>query len=410
MVYFKHAELADSYHVSLKTVHNWIDAVKHGKIDLRLHQENGKTYIANTPDNTAVLKTLANKGKKYRNTLHHKTITPKPSFYELFSRRQILDIIYNLNIHREIPYQYSYFDGGATYWDNWVHRLADENSPSTFNATVKLLDSNKDRIDFLLQGHAKVNVIDIGVGNAMPVREFLAHLVERGILHRYIAIDISPEMLHIAESNIKEWFGDKVKFEGHIRDVSYERFDDLLVDDMLSADSEEIANVVMLLGATPVNLRSPADMLRTIYGSMGQEDILIHTLKPDTDASRSYFDFSVKAGENDRASSHNMVVDLLNIDDSMCSVEMGYNEQKRMRYIRAKLKTAITIDFIFDKGSRSVQLEKGDTILLWRAWHFTPLEIISDFEDVGFTLLHSSLTQDRQYLMTISGVDMRVEK
>lgn len=409
MVYFKHSELAESYHVSLKTVHNWIDAVKHGKVDLRLHQENGKTYIANTPDNSAVLKTLANKGKKYRNTLHHKTITPKPVFYELFSRRQILDIIYNLNIHREIPYQYSYFDGGATYWDNWVQRLADENAPSTYNATVKLLDNNKDRIDFLLQGHAKVNIIDIGAGNAMPVKEFLAHLVERGILHRYIAIDISPEMLHIAESNIKKWFGDKVKFEGHVRDVSYERFDDLLVDDMLSADSEEVVNVVMLLGATPVNLRSPADMLRAIYGSIGQEDILIHTLKPDTDASRSYFDFSVKAGENDLASSHNMVVDLLNIDDSMCDVEMGYNKQKRMRYIRAKLKAAITIDFVFDKGSRSVQLEKGDTILLWRAWHFTPLEIISNFEDIGFTLLHSSLTQDRQYLMTISGVDVRAE-
>ena len=409
MLYFKHSELVTNYHVSLKTVHNWIDAAKQGKIDLYLHQENGKTYIANGPKNVATLKQLANKGKKYRNTLHHKIITPKPEFYELFNRRQTLDIIYNLSVHREIPLQYSYFDGGATNWDKWIQRLAEEDSPSTFLSTVKLLSNNFDRIDHLLQGRSHINVIDIGAGNAMPVRELLAHLSDRGVLNRYIAIDISQEMLHIAERNIKEWFGDKVKFEGHIRDISYERFDDLLVDDMLSDTSNETVNLALLLGATPVNFRSPTDVLRTIYGSMGQEDLLIHTLKPDSEASRTYFDFSVKTGTNSLASTHSIVVGLLNIDESFCDVEMGYNETKRMRYIRIRLKTALTIEFVFDHGKRSVRLEKGDTILLWRALHRTPLEIISDFEQVGFTLLHSSLTTDRQYLMTISGVDVKVE-
>jgi len=410
MMYFKHSELATKYHVSLKTVHNWIGSAKEGKINLQLHQENGKTYIANTIDNASMLKALANKGKKYRNTLHHKVISPKPEFYQLFNRRQTLDIIYNLSIHYEIPLKYSYFNGGAIEWDKWIQRLDREDSPSTYTSTVKLLQSNLDRIDFLLQGHSRINVIDIGVGNAMPVRGLLAHLLERGVLNRYIAIDMSEEMLHIAERNIKEWFGDKVKFEGHVRDISFERFDDLLVDDMLSDNSSEVVNLALLLGATLVNFRSPVDILRTIYGSMGQEDVLIYTLKPDTEASRNYFDFSAQPGQNSLASTHNMVVDLLNIDETLCDLEMGFNEQKRMRYVRVRLKTALTIEFVSDHGKRNVDLEKGDTILLWRARHQTPLEIISDFEDAGFTLLHSSLTKDRQYLMTISGVDIRSEE
>src|SRR6266702_2637814 len=123
MKYFKHSELVNEYHVSLKTVHNWIDATKQGKLDLQLHTEKNKTYIANTPTNLVTIDALANKGKKYRNTLHHKVVTPKPEFYDLYTSRQILDIISNLNIHHEIPRQYNYMDGGADNWDSWLQRL-----------------------------------------------------------------------------------------------------------------------------------------------------------------------------------------------------------------------------------------------------------------------------------------------
>lgn len=407
MHYFKHAELVEKYHVSLKTVHNWIDAAKSGKIELELHEDNGRTYIVNNPANVGMLMELSQKGKKYRNTLHHKVVTPAPRFYKLFNPRQILDIIHNLSIHREIPLKYSYFDGGATNWDKWVQKLIEEDAPSTPKSSVKLLHDNADRIDMLLEGHSKVNVIDIGVGNAMPARGLLEHFIERGVLNRYIAIDISEDMLKIAEHNIKEWFGDKVKFEGHVRDISYERFDDLLVEDRLSSDSEEIANLALLLGATPVNFHSPVDILRTIYGSMGQEDLLIYTLKPDTEASRNFFGVSSKPGAESIASTHGIALELLNLDKSLYELEMGYSEQQRMRYIRVKLTTALSIEFTFDHGKRYVHFEKGDTILLWRARHQTPLEIISEFEDVGFSLLQATLTKDRQYLMTISGVEVK---
>ena len=413
MKYFKHSDLVTRYHVSLKTVHNWIDAAKQGKVELRLHEEKGRTYIANNPANISVLVKLSENGKKYRNSLHHKDVTPKSSFYETYSRRQILDIIHGLDIHREIPLQYNYFNEGASSWDKRATRQQHE--PSTLSSTIELLHNNLGSIDFLLKGRRRVNVIDIGVGNALPVRELLAHLLERGVLARYIALDISSEMLRIAERNVSEWFGDKVKFEGHIRDISYERFDDLLVDDMLGGEAEETVNLALLLGATPVNFRSPVDILKTIYGSMGQDDLIVYTLKPDTEMSRGYFDFHNEQGKDaspkvgDVLAGLHSVLDELSIEESLYNVEMGFDEIKRMRYVRLRLKIALTISFVFDQGQRDVQLEKGDAILLWRAWHLTPLEIISDFEKVGFTLLQSSLTKDRQYLMTISGVEVKQE-
>lgn len=409
MHYFKHSELVEKYHVSLKTVHNWIDATKSGKIGLELYEANGRTYIVNNPSNVSVLSGLSEKGKKYRNTLHQKVVTPTPKFYDLFSPRQILDIIHNLSIHREIPLKYSYFEGGAINWDKWVQHLVHEEGPSGPKSSIKLLHDNADRIDQLLDGFSKVNVIDIGVGNAVPVKGLIAHLLERGVLNRYIAIDISEEMLHIAERNIKEWFGDKVKFEGHIRDISYERFDDLLVEDRLSSDSKEIGNLALLLGATLGNFNSPIDILRTIYGSMSQDDLLVYSLKPDTEASRNFFGISAKSGTDNLAATHSMALELLNIDKSLYELEMGYSERQRMRYIRVRLKTALTIEFVFDHGKRYVHFEKGDSILLWRARHQTTLEIISEFEEVGFALLQATLTTDRQYLMTISGVEVKKE-
>lgn len=405
MIYFKHSELTNDYHVSLKTVHNWIDAAKQGKLDLQLHEVNGRTYIANTPTNILLLEGLANKGKKYRNTLHHKVVTPKLEFYENYNRRQVLDIISSLEIHREIPRKYNYLDGGANNWDSWVKRLQVEQNSNILKGTIELLDSNMDSLLRLIEGYKYVNVIDVGVGNAMPIKELLGRLLGAKLLHRYVALDISDTMLRIAQQNIKEWFKGQVRFEGYARDVSYERFDDLLVDDMLSSDSASTINLVLYLGGTPTNFRSPADTLKVVCGSMGDKDLLIYTDKPDTEASRRYFDFNPQKGATTLSPNHSFILGLLNVDGGLYDTEMGYNENLQMRYIRIRLKTALTIKFRFEGGERDVVLEKGETILLLRIWHKGVLGLISEFEEVGFSLLQSSLTQDRQFLLTISSVN-----
>lgn len=405
MLYFKHSELANEYHVSLKTVHNWIDAARQSKLDLKLHEVNGRTYVANTTANLVILERLASKGQKYRNNLHHKVVTPKPEFYELYTRRQMLDIISNLTIHHEIPRQYNYMDGGASNWNRYAESLMQEPTPNLLKCTIELIDSNLRDIDRLIGSAKKVNLIDLGPGNAVPVRGLLEHLRSAGKLNRYIAIDISESMLDIVRDNIAEWFGDEVHYEGHVKDITYERFDDILVDDMLGPDADDTINLVLFLGATPMNFRAPYDSLKAIRRSLGQRDLLIYSDKPDTEIDRRYFNFNPESDSVSVLSpNHRFIFDLLNIDESLYGVEMGFNEQKRIRYIRVRLKTALTIDFKFENGERKVALQKGDTILLWRAWHQTTFELISDFEEVGFTLLQANLTEDRQYLLTISGV------
>jgi uncharacterized SAM-dependent methyltransferase len=407
MLYFKHSELVNKYHVSLKTVHNWIDAAKQGKLGLELHNHNGRIYVANKPGNLVILKQLSEQGKKYRNTRFQKIVTPRQDFYDVYSRRQILDIISNLTIHREVPSQYNYMDGGADNWDSWVKRLSQDAGPNMLNTTVELLDANREAIDRLIAERKRVNIVDIGPGNGYPVKKLLAHLQERGVLNRYIAIDISQTMLSIVEQNIKEWFGDKIKFEGYVRDITFERFDDLLVDDMLSNDAKQTVNFVLFLGATPTNFRSFPDALKTVYGSMGERDLLAYTCKPDTEAARRYFDFHPNSGSGELSPLDRFILDLMGVDESLYETEMGYDEQKRMRYIRVRMNTAVTIKFKFTDSEHSVDLEKGETILLLRIWHMSALEIISEFEKAGFILLQSNMTKDRERLLTLLGVDTK---
>lgn len=407
MQYFKHPELAEKYHVSLKTIHNWIDAAKQGKLNLKLYELNNRTYIIDSQENLFVLNGLAKKGKKYRNTLHHKIATPTSEFYNLYNRKQILDIISNLTIHKEIPRQYNYFDEGAVNWEKYADKLLEENTPNLLKSSIELIKSNFGAIDNLIEGFDKINIIDIGPGNGLPVRGLLDHLLSKNVLHRYIAIDISEEMLHIVQRNIKHWFGAKVSFEGYVRDITYERFDDLLVDDMLDKNADKTLNLVLFLGATPMNFQAPYDLLKVIYNSMGPDDLLIYSDKPDNEAAEQP-DLTVNAYSASALSpKYSFIFGLLNIDESTYDVEMGFNTEKRVRYIRVRLKVGLTIKFKFENGEREVHFNKGDTILLWRALYQTALEIISEFEKTGFILLQSSLTKDREYFLSISGVETK---
>lgn len=404
MLYFKNAELVEKYHVTLRTVLNWIQAAQQGKLDLDLHVDKGKTYIANTARNTTAIAQLVERRRKFRNTKAVKTIIPKPDFYKLYTDEQIHDIVTNLEIHHEIPRQYNYFDGGAGYWDKYAERMAIEDAPNLTNSTIRLLTMNQGYIDELLAAYKRINVIDIGVGNAYPTKDFLSHLLAQGKLGRYIALDISPSMLKIAEANVHKWFGDKVQFEGYEWDINYDRFSKLLADEYLKNDADSTINVILLLGGTLSNMRYSDGGYRIVHDSMGANDLLLHTTKLDTEYTRRFFDFDIKPGESRLAPIHSLVVDLLNIDPSFYEVEMGYDSQHRQRFERIRLKTALILNFRFSSGNRTVELNKGDSVLVWRGLQQTADDVKEQFSRNDFYLLHTSQTETQEYILTISKV------
>jgi uncharacterized SAM-dependent methyltransferase/transposase len=405
MTYFKNVELADRYNISESTVRNWVKMAKEGKLGLELSSENGRSYVANLPSNIPTIEKLVEENRKYRNTRSAKTVTPRPEFYEVFTQAQIYDIVRNLEIRHEISRQYNYFDGGADKWDEYTQKLAIEDVPNLLNRTTGLISENQGYLDKRLAKYRRVNVVDIGVGNALPAKALLQHLLDQGVLGRYIAIDISAEMLEIARRNVKEWFGDRVAFEGYQMDITFERFANILAEDYLKKNAKDAANLVLFLGGTADNLRNPDDAFRTINESMNPNDLLLYSNKLETEEMRpQWFDYTAKPGKLALAPMHRLVFDLLNIDDSFYDVEMGFDKQTRQRYTRARLKVALTLKFKFEDGERILEFEKGDTILLWRSWQMTATDVVGQFDRNGFYVLHSSQTDDRQYILAVAEV------
>jgi len=404
MIYFSNQELATTYHVSPRTVRNWIESAKTGKLNLSLQTKGERNYIANTSKNIVILESLAEKGKKYRPHRSQKTVSPQSVFYELYNQEQIYDIVSNLEVNREIPRQYNYFGAGANNWDNYANHLAEEEIQNNLTATIELLSSNEDYIDKLLIKYSQVNVIDLGVGNALPVRPFLNHLLEIGKLGRYIAVDISPSMLEIAENNINKWFDGKVKYEGYNLDIDRYRFDHFLADEYIKSKAPQTANIILFMGGTIQNFRKPSSVLKVIHDSMGVNDFVIHQQKLDTHSSRRYFDFNPNPSHSTLAPNHRFIFNLLNIDESFYEVDMGFDVEKSERYIRVILKIALSVRFKFSGGERIVNFDKNDVIMLWRARQNNALEIVSLLRENELYPLQVSQTDDQEYLLTVSRI------
>jgi uncharacterized SAM-dependent methyltransferase len=404
MQYLRNVDITKQYPISEATVRKWIKASKDGRSKLTLIRVGEREYIANTASNIVIMKQLAEERRKYRNAIAAKIVQPQPRFYKLFTQAQIYDIVTDLELHHEISRQYNYIDGGAANWDEYAQRLATEESPNTLTSTLKLIEENQQYIDFLLRDYSRINIVDIGVGNAVPVKGLIQHLLDHNKLGRYIALDISNEMLDIAKHNIQKWFGNKVPFEGYENDINYDRFANLLAEEYLNENAEKTANLVLLLGGTLSNFREPEGAFRVIRGSMGSHDFLIHSQKLDSIASRKYFDFNAEPSSSSLSPNHRFIFDLLNIDESFYDVEMGYNSDLGQRYIQVRLKVALTIEFDFEVGKRKLEFNKGDSILLWRVWQRSALEVANQFSDNGFLMLHSSQTPDGEYILTTSKV------
>jgi uncharacterized SAM-dependent methyltransferase len=406
MRYFKNTELAKLYHVSEKSVRNWITAAQQGKNGLQLFtNEQNRVYLANTTNNTALIEQMVRKGKKFKNKRAVEVITPTDAFYKTFNKEQILDIISNIEVHGEIPHRYDYKYDGADYWAAYTERLYGEEAINMLNGNLQLLDINFASIDRLVGDRQRVNIVDLGPGNGMAARGILEHFQAQGKLHRYIAIDCSQEMLDIAEGHLQKWFDDKLPFEGHVRDFSYQRFDDLFIDSYFSNGETPPINLVLLLGGTLCNFRSQNQALQAINGSLAPGDLMIYATKLDTPNSRRFFDFNV-GDKPPQALDYlfRVVVDLLNINESLYEVEQLFDEGKQARFIRIKPKVTLSIKFRLGKSDRYVELQKGEPILLWRYWHQNAIDIINQFDQNDFNLMHASKSSNQEYLLLVSTI------
>ena len=405
MKYYKNAELAKLYNVSEKSVRNWIDSARQGKLSLDLYRTGERVFIADNLHNSTQLAKLVEKGRKYRNQRSHKRLTPKREFYETYSHAQILDICHDLEIHRELAMKYRYFNEGGIYWDKYLVKLSDAGPGNLLTNTIEALDLSLPYLDALTQPFKYVNIVNICVGNSAALKKVVSHFHSKKSLKRFVAIDLSETMLDITEKRMDDWFDSKLRTEKYLRDIGHQRFQDILGQDTFGEDASETVNLVLFLVGPIVNFRDPNEALRTIHDSLDKNDILITSLKRDTPESRRFFDFNVNANEGLMNAHDRYLLDLLNIDDSCFEVEQFFDEKKLVRVQQIRLKLDITLEINSGRFSKDLHLFKGEPILIWRSWHHSESSIIDRFTRAGFKLEGFTKSKDNQLMLVAVKID-----
>ncbi len=404
MKYYKNSELTLRYNISDKTVRNWIVASSQGKLGLKLYEESGKVFIADSVANNYLLAQLAEKGKRYRNNRTHKILRPSQKFYDFYTTRQIIEMANSLDKYHELSWHYSYFGEAAEYWDKYLHELYNAGKGNLLTNTVETLQLNFSYIDAIIESYKYVNVVNICIGNNLAVREVLGHIQKSGKLKRFIMADISPDILDISERNIKKWFKNTLTAERQLIDVRYETFGHILAQDSFGIDNSKTANLIFFVAGPIVNFRDPDHTLKTLHDSMSKSDFLFISHKRDTDQTRGFFDFNIKADATLLSFRHKMLLDLLNIDESLYEAEQAFDENKKLRYIQIRLKTSISLEFEVEKFKKTLELRKGDTILLWWSRQYSDEEAIGLLDHAGYNVLQTTQSVDQELLLTISKV------
>ncbi|HKU18808.1 MAG TPA: hypothetical protein VJP80_06070 [Candidatus Saccharimonadales bacterium] len=402
MRYFKNSEVVRLYNISDKTVRNWIAATQDGKIDLDLFEHKEKSYIADTISNAHILTSLVERSRKYRNTLAHKDLTPLAEFYDTYSPRQVIEIINDLEIHREYPTLYRFFGEGGRYYNSYLRKLYTSSQTNALTTAINLLKLEEDYLENLVGKYDFVNIVDVGTDNGLVSKELVSFVIRKNKLARYIKIYSSNEMLDIAEKNSIEWFGKKATFEKYVRDISCEKFPEVLAANSFNQDGSRTLNLVLSLTGDGSNLRHPEHMFRTLSESMRKEDVLIFGEKLDTENSRRFFDFNIHTDKAVLPYYNKIVIDRLAIDPSLYEIEHFFDKEEKCRFTQIRLKTDITLHFKTNTYQKALNFKKGETIKLWRFHQHSFQDVVDLHTCNNLDIMRTSLSEDKEYVLSMS--------
>jgi L-histidine N-alpha-methyltransferase len=398
--HFTNKELTRLYGVSDKTIRNWIAASLSGDLDLKLIEHGKRSYIADSTANNYLLEKLAQRGRKYRNSTNHKVVQPSDEFKELFAPEHIIDIANTLDNHHELSWSHSYFGRAGVYWNQYLNELYDAGKPNMITNSIETLDLSQALIDAHIAKYKKVNIVNVAVGNNNVLRKLVANLHERKKLDRFIAIDISPTILDIAEKNCQEWFNGAIALEKHLLDIRHHTF-----YDVLSRTDADTTNLIFFTAGPLHNFKDPRHLLRNFHNSMSRHDLLFTAIKRNTNQTKRFFDFNIKSDGSLLGVRRKMLLDLLNIDEKFYEVEqvlLHDSISANSGTIQVRLKVDLTINFETSEFKKTVELHKGETILLWFAKRYDDVSLIELFEDSGLSVVQVLHSLDRQLTMQIS--------
>jgi uncharacterized SAM-dependent methyltransferase len=322
---------------------------------------------------------------------------PIANFYKLFSEVEILDIIHALESRREIPLKYSYKGGGANIWDKFYSKYIIPTWYRTSNVEIELLKTNFEYLNGSYQKCDKINIIDVGAGNSYPVKAFITNLIKIGKISKYIALDISDDLLNVSRRNFKKWFP-QIAFASHRIDIENNHISKNILEDKPA----NTANIFLHLGVTIANHSNRHQVFKNLRDSMEENDLLVFT---NEIGYNSQWDGIPRGGCKYHADQvYKWLKNNLGLKNEDCELIRRYDSATDSIVANIKFRHPCQINFSYSAINTNIAIEAGEEITIWRHHKFTIPELIQEIEQAGLKLVHYSSNKYSSHLMVICEV------
>ncbi len=333
-------------------------------------------------------------------TFISRTAKPSSDFYSLFSEEEILGIIHALEVRREIPLKYSYKGRGAKIWNDFYGKYIIPKWYRTSSLEIDLLRNNFEFINGNYQSCEKLNIIDVGAGNSYPVKEFISKLNKLGRVNKYIALDISEELLNLASKNFHKWFP-KIEFISHIIDIENSCLPKILLT-QADEQTDDTTKIILHLGVTMGNHQNISKVLKNFRDSMGKNDLLVFT---NETGSNSNWDGKVRGGCKYHAEEvYKWIKNKIGIKSEDCELIRKYDLETDSIVANMKFRHNYTINFSFGGIDKDIEIYQGEEITIWRHHKYEIPELIQEIEKAGLQVVHYSTDKYLSHMMVICEV------
>jgi uncharacterized SAM-dependent methyltransferase len=312
--------------------------------------------------------------------------------YRVFSIEEIIELSHSLDTKSEIPHKFTYKNGGAELWDNFYNK----NVPGSYTIDKYIKQPLEEISSFILnraKNYENINIIELGPGNGLPIVDFLKELEKTKKLKKYIAVDISEELLKICQINITNQVPN-IQFESVKLDIENEK----LFQVSLANKQLNTINIILYLGATIGIHEDQEVVLKNIKSGMEQGDMCIISNTIDCLATRSSYHF---ASNPDTFDQINWIPNLLGLDLKQSDLVKYYDEEKGIKVLAFKLQSNYILNVDSESYKKTIELEKGQEIIVWRL-KMTKIETLAQFaRSTNFQLSGFVSTSDNAHLLMV---------
>ncbi|MBD2607282.1 L-histidine N(alpha)-methyltransferase [Scytonema hofmannii FACHB-248] len=331
-------------------------------------------------------------------TFTSRTAKPSSEFYSIFSEEEIEGIIHALEVRREIPLKYSYKGRGAKIWNDFYRKYIIPKWYRTSSLEIDLLKKNFEYINGNYQKCEKVNIIDVGSGNSYPVKEFVGRLSKLGKINKYIALDISEQLLKLSQQNFQNWFP-LIEFISHPIDIENSCLPKIWLTNQAHPKTDDTPKIILHLGVTMGNHQNITKVLKNFRDSMGKNDLLVFT---NETGSNSNWDGKVRGGCKYHAEEvYKWIKNKMGIKSEDCQLIRKYDLETDSLVANIKFRHNYTINLSYGEIDKNIEILEGEEITIWRHHKYEIPELMQQVEKAGLQVVHYSIDKYLSHMMVI---------